>query len=48
MDGCATPSFYHHHRFPAEMISHSVWLYLRFVLNFRDVEEMFSEAWVDF
>src|SRR6266403_1634237 len=33
---------YHRHRFPAEIISHSVWLYFRFVLSFRDVEEMLA------
>ncbi len=33
---------YHRHRFPAEIISHSVWLYFRFSLSFRDVEEMFD------
>jgi hypothetical protein len=31
---------YHCHRFPVEIISHSVWLYFRFALSFRDVEEM--------
>ena len=33
-------SLYHRHRFPAEIISHSVWLYFRFALSSRDVEEM--------
>jgi putative transposase len=36
------PSLYHRHRFPAEIISHSVWLYFRFALSFRDVEEMLA------
>lgn len=27
-------------RFPAEIISHCVWLYYRFTLSFREVEEM--------
>jgi putative transposase len=27
-------------RFPVEIISHCVWLYHRFPLRFRDVEEM--------
>jgi putative transposase len=27
-------------RFPAEIISHGVWLYHRFPLSFREVEEM--------
>jgi putative transposase len=26
-------------RFPLEIISHAVWLYVRFSLRFRDVEE---------
>jgi hypothetical protein len=30
---------YKNHRFPAEMISHGVWLYCRFCLSDRDVEE---------
>ena len=29
-------------RFPAEIISHCVWLYFRFNLSYRDVEEMMS------
>jgi putative transposase len=35
-------SHYHRHRFPSEIISHSVWLYFRFALSFRDVEEMLA------
>jgi putative transposase len=31
---------YKNHRFPAEIISHSVWLYFRFCLSYRDVEEL--------
>ena len=30
------------HRFPAEIISHSVWLYFRFGVSFRAVEEMMA------
>lgn len=30
-------------RFPAETISHCVWLYYRFPLSFREVEEMMLE-----
>src|SRR5258705_3087499 len=33
---------YHRHRFPAEIISHSVWLYFRIALSFRDVEEILA------
>ena len=38
-----TISGYHRHRFPAEIISHSVWLYFRFALSFRDLEEMLAQ-----
>ena len=31
---------YKNHRFPAEIISHAVWLYFRFCLSYRDVEEL--------
>jgi len=38
----ASNYLYHRHRFPAEIISHCVWLYFRFPLSFRDVEEMLA------
>ena len=31
------------HRFPREIISHGVWLYHRFSLSFRDVEELLAK-----
>ena len=31
------------HRFPADVIRHAVWLYFRFTLSFRDVEEMLAQ-----
>ena len=31
---------YKNHHFPAEIISHAVWLYFRFCLSYRDVEEL--------
>jgi putative transposase len=34
-----TPT-YHGYRFPPEIISHAVWLYYRFSLSFRDVEDL--------
>src|ERR687890_2709959 len=34
---------YARHRFPPEIIRHVVWLYLRFTLSFRDVEELLAE-----
>ena len=33
-------SLYKGHRYPAEIISHCVWLYHRFPLSFREVEEL--------
>jgi len=41
-----TDSLYHSHRFPAEIISHCVWLYFRFTLSFRDVAEMLARRGV--
>ncbi len=37
-----TPS-YRGYRFPPEIISHAVWLYYRFGLSFRDVEDLLAE-----
>src|SRR5467141_2128593 len=39
-------SLYRRHRFPSEIISHCVWLYFRFTLSFRDVEELMSSRGV--
>jgi putative transposase len=36
-------SLYRRHRFPPEIISHAVWLYFRFNLSHRDVEELLAE-----
>ena len=35
------------HRFPPSIIVHAVWLYARFMLSFRDVEEMVAVSGVD-
>jgi len=40
MTPSAAPDLYKHHRFPGEIISHAVWLYFRFPLSHRDVEEI--------
>jgi putative transposase len=37
---------YCRHRFPAELISHAVWLYHVFSLSFRDVELLLAERGV--
>ena len=34
---------YKNHRFPGDIISHGVWLYYRFTLSFRDVQELLLE-----
>jgi putative transposase len=34
---------YKNHRFPVEIISHAGWLYFRFCLSCRDVEELLLE-----
>lgn len=39
----AIPSHFKHHRFPAEIIAHAVWLYYRFPLSLRDVEDLLAE-----
>src|SRR6266540_1083451 len=45
--GTLTPTnHYKNHRFPVEIISHAVWLYFRFCLSFRDVEELLFERGV--
>jgi putative transposase len=31
------------YRFPPEVIDHAIWLYLRFTLSFRDVEDLLAE-----
>ena len=33
------------HRFPAEIIGHAVWLYFRFPLGLRMVDELPNGAW---
>ena len=41
--GTAPAPLYQRHRFPGEIISHAVWLYYRFLLSYRDVEELLAE-----
>ncbi len=40
------PDLHHRHRFPAELISHAVWLYHVFSLSLRDVELILAERGV--
>ncbi len=41
--GTTIPPSYKGFRFPAEIIGHAVWLYFRFSLSFRDVEDLLAE-----
>ena len=38
---CAAP------RFPPAIIQHAVWLYFRFALSYRDVEDLLAERGID-
>jgi putative transposase len=38
---------YRRHRFPPVVIQHAVWLYLRFTLSYRDVEDLLAERGFD-
>lgn len=38
---------YKRHRFPPQIIAHVVWLYARFNLSLREVEELMLERGVD-
>jgi transposase-like protein len=37
------PISYARHRFPPDIIRDAVWLYLRFTLSYRDVEDLLVE-----
>ncbi len=38
-----TPALsYKRHRYPSEIMSHAIWLYYRFSMSFRDVEELMT------
>src|SRR5215212_309568 len=41
------PISYARHQFPAEIIRYAVWLYLRFTLSYRDVEELLAERGIE-
>src|SRR5499433_2299500 len=41
------PLCYRRHRFPPEIIQQAIWLYLRFTLSYRDVEELLAERGLD-
>ena len=41
------PLSFKRHRFPAEVIRHAVWLYFRFNLSLRDVEEILARRGIE-
>jgi putative transposase len=43
---CECTPTYKRHRFPPAIIAHAVWLYCRFALSYRDVEELLAERGV--
>ncbi len=38
---------YTRHRFPPSTIQHAIWLYFRFSLGYRDVEDLLAERGID-
>ncbi len=46
MNETCAPPCYKRHRFPPEIIAHAIWLYFRFALSYRDVEELLAERGV--
>ena len=45
--GTMKPNSFKRHRFPADVIRRAVWLYFRFTLSLRDVEELMAQRGVD-
>jgi transposase InsO family protein len=41
------PVAYKRRRFPPDVIRHAVWLYLRFTLSLRDVEELLAQRGIE-
>lgn len=41
------PLSFTRHRFPADVIRYAVWLYFRFTLSFRDVEELLAQRGIE-
>ena len=45
MNNSAT--LYKRHRFPSDIIQYTVWLYYRFILSYRDIEDLLAEKRID-
>lgn len=43
----SSPISYKRHRFPPQIITHAVWLYVRFNLSLREVEELLLQRGID-
>ena len=43
----APQAHFKRHRFPAEIIAHAVWLYFRFPLSLREVEDLLAERGIN-
>ena len=41
------PISYRRHRFPPIIIQHAIWLYFRFTLSYRDVEDLLAERGIE-
>ncbi len=41
------PLSFKRHRFPPDVIRYAVWLYFRFTLSFRDVEELLVQRGIE-
>jgi len=44
---CVEPISYKGHRFPPDVIRQAVWLYFRFTLSFRDLEELLAQRGIE-
>ena len=42
-----TPISYTRYQFPPAVVQHAVWIYLRFTLSYRDVEDLLAERGLD-
>ena len=41
------PISYSGYRFPRDVIQRAVWMYLRFTLSFRDIEDLLAERGIE-
>jgi len=47
MEVSVRPISYKRHRFPADVIRHAPWLYFRFTLSLRDVEDLLAQRGIE-